>query len=88
MINNVSNNTISGSIKEINQEYSGFECTPVQFYFSLFCVTIVLVTLIIMITRLIQTAILRINYIKPHILQSPKEEILKELKIVHLSSFV
>ena len=80
MINNVSNNTISGSIKEINQEYSGFECTPAQFYFSLSCVTIVLVTLIIMITRLIQTAILRINYISPKVLQKLKEEILEGLK--------
>ena len=80
MINNVSNNTISGSIKEINQEYSGFECTPAQFYFSLSCVTIVLVTLIIMITRLIQTAILRINYISPKVIQKLKEDILGNLK--------
>lgn len=80
MINNVSNNTISGSIKEINQEYSGFECTPAQFYFSLSCVTLVLVVSIVMITRLIQTAILRINYISPKFKQNLKDEILKELK--------
>ena len=80
MINNVSNNTISGSIKGINQEYSGFECTPAQFYFSLSCVTLVLVVLIVMITRLIQTAILKINYISPKFKQKLKEEILKELK--------
>lgn len=80
MINNVSNNTISGSIKEINQEYSGFECTPAQFYFSLSCITLVLVVSIVMITRLIQTAILRINYINPKIKQNLKDEILKELK--------
>ena len=79
-MNNVSNNTISGSIKEINQEYSGFECTPAQFYFSLSCVTIVLVVSIVMITRLIQTAILRINYINPKVLQKLKEEILEGLK--------
>ena len=80
MINNVSNNTISGSIKEINQEYSGFECTPAQFYFSLSCVTLVLVISIVMITRLIQTAILKVNYINPKVLQKLKEEILEELK--------
>ena len=80
MINNVSNNTISGSIKEINQEYSGFECTPAQFYFSLSCVTIVLVVSIVMLTRIIQTAILKINYINPRVLQKLKDEILEELK--------
>ena len=80
MINNVSNNTISGSVKEINQEYSGFECTTTQFYFSLSCITLILVVSIVMITRLIQTAILRMNYINPKVLQKLKEEILEELK--------
>ena len=80
MINNISNNTISGSVKEINQEYGGFECTPAQFYFSLSCITIVLVVSIVMISRLIQTAILRINFINPKTLQKLKEDILKELK--------
>ena len=80
MINNVSNNTISGSIKEINQEYSGFECTPAQFYFSLSCVTLVLVVSIVMVTRLIQTAIVRMNDRSPKVLQKLKEEILGELK--------
>lgn len=80
MINNISNNTISGSVKEINQEYDGFECTPTQFYFSLSCITIVLVVSIVMISRLIQTAILRVNYISPKTLQKLKEEILEELK--------
>lgn len=80
MINNVSNNTISGSIKEINQEYSGFECTPAQFYFSLSCATLVLMVSIVMLTRLIQTVILRMNYINPKTLQKLKEEILEELK--------
>ena len=80
MINNISNNTISGGVKEINQEYGGFECTPVQFYFSLSCITIVLVVSIVMISRLIQTVILRVNYISPKTLQKLKEEILEELK--------
>ena len=80
MINNVSNNAINGSIKEINQEYGGFECTPAQSYFSLSCITLVLVVSIVMITRLIQTVILRINYINPKTLQKLKQEILGELK--------
>lgn len=58
----------------------GLSFSTVQGYCIIFCVTIVLVTLIIMITRLIQTAILRINYISPKVLQKLKEEILGELK--------
>ena len=58
----------------------GLSCSAAQGYCIIFCVTIVLVTLIIMITRLIQTAILRINYISPRVLQKLKEEILGELK--------
>lgn len=80
MINNVSNNTISGSVKEINQEYGGFECTQAQFYFGISCITLVLVVSIIMITKLIQTAILRINYINPKVLEQLKEEIKTELR--------
>lgn len=77
---NFENITQSGTTQTIEANVTGMNLTSAQFYFSLSCVTIVLVTLIIMITRLIQTAILRINYIKPHILQSLKDEILKELK--------
>ena len=58
----------------------GLSFSATQGYCIIFCVTIVLVTLIIMITRLIQTAILRINYIGPKALQKLKEEILEELK--------
>ena len=58
----------------------GLSFSVVQGYCIIFCVTIVLVTLIIMITRLIQTAILRINYISPRVLQKLKQEILGELK--------
>ena len=58
----------------------GLSFSAAQGYCIIFCVTIVLVTLIIMLTRLIQTAILRINYINPKVLQKLKEEILGELK--------
>ena len=58
----------------------GLSFSATQGYCIIFCVTIVLVTLIIMLTRLIQTAILRINYIGPKVLQKLKEEILEELK--------
>ena len=58
----------------------GLSFLAAQGYCIIFCVTIVLVTLIIMITRLTQTAILRINYINPKVLQKLKEEILVELK--------
>ena len=58
----------------------GLSFSAAQGHCIIFCVTIVLVTLIIMITRLIQTAILRINYINPKTLQKLKEEILGELK--------
>ena len=78
--NTISNNTFTSSVKDISQGNIEYGITSAQFYFSLFCVTIVLVTLIIMITRLIQTVILRINYINPKVLQKLKEEILEELK--------
>ena len=58
----------------------GLSLSAAQGYCIIFCVTIVLVTLIIMITRLIQAAILRVNYINPKTLQKLKEEILGELK--------
>ena len=58
----------------------GLSFSAVQGSCIIFCVTIVLVTLIIMLTRLIQTAILRINYISPKTLQKLKQEILEELK--------
>ena len=81
MINqNFENITQSGTVQTIEANVTGMNLTTAQFYFSLFCVTIVLVTLIIMLTRLIQTAILRINYISPKVLQKLKEEILEELK--------
>ena len=81
MINqNFENITQSGTSQVIESNAGGLSFSAAQGYCIIFCVTIVLVTLIIMITRLIQTAILRINYINPKTLQKLKEEILGELK--------
>jgi hypothetical protein len=80
MINNVSNNTITGSVKEINQEYSGVELTAPQFYSCLICLTLVIIVAIISITRLIQTAMLRMNFITPKLIKDIKKQIVAELK--------
>ena len=81
MINqNFENITQSGTSQVIEANAGGLNFSQAQGYCIIFCVTIVLVTLIIMITRLIQTAILRINYIIPKTLQKLKQEILGELK--------
>ena len=81
MINqNFENITQSGTSQVIEANAGGLNLSQAQGYCIIFCVTIVLVTLIIMITRLIQTAILRMNYINPKVLQKLKEEILGELK--------
>ena len=81
MINqNFENITQSGTSQVIEANAGGLNFSQAQGYCIIFCVAIVLVTLIIMITRLIQTAILRINYINPRVLQKLKEEILGELK--------
>ena len=81
MINqNFENITQSGTSQDIETNSGGLNFSQAQGYCIIFCITIVLVTLIIMITRLIQTAILRVNYINPKVLQKLKEEILGELK--------
>ena len=69
-----------GTTQTISADVGSLVFTEAQGYCIIFCVTIVLVTLIIMITRLIQTAILRVNYISPKFKQKLKEEILEELK--------
>lgn len=78
--NTIPNNTFTSSVKDISQGNIEYGMTSAQFYFSLSCVTLILVVSIVMITRLIQTAILRINYISPKFKQNLKDEILKELK--------
>ena len=78
--NTISNNTFTSSVKDISQGNIEYGMTSAQFYCSLACLTLVLVVSIVMISRLMQTAILRVNYISPKILQKLKEEILEELK--------
>ena len=81
MINqNFENITQSGTAQTIEANVTGMSLTPAQFFFSLSCITLILVVSLIMITRLIQTAILKINYISPKALQKLKEEILRDLK--------
>ncbi len=81
MINqNFENITQSGTSQTIKASAGGFECTQAQFYFGISCITLVLVVSIVMITKLIQTAILRINYINPKVLEQLKEEIKTELR--------
>ena len=77
---NFENITQSGTTQTVEANVTGMNLTSTQFYFSLSCITLVLVVSIVMVTRLIQTAILKINYISPSILQKLKEEILGELK--------
>ena len=77
---NFENITQSGTTQTVEANVTGMNLTSAQFYFSLSCITLVLVVSIVMLTRLIQTAILRINYINSRVLQKLKEEILEELK--------
>jgi hypothetical protein len=77
---NFENITQSGTTQTIEANITGMNLTSTQFYCSLACLTLVLVVSIVMISRLIQTAILRVNYIRPKTLQKLKEDILKELK--------
>ena len=77
---NFENITQSGTTQTIEANVTGMNLTSAQFYCSLACLTLVLVVSIVMISRLIQTVILRVNFISPKILQKLKEEILEELK--------
>ena len=58
----------------------GLSFSATQGYCIIFCVTLILITLIIMISRLIQTAILKVNYIDKKTKEMLKMEILRELK--------
>lgn len=81
MINqNLENIIQSGTSQVIDVQAGGLSFSPAQGYCIFFCVTLILITLIIMISRLIQTSILRVNYISPKFKQKLKEEILEELK--------
>lgn len=81
MINqNFENITQSGTSQVIEANVTGMNLTSAQFYTCLGCITLIIVVSLVMITRLIQTMILRINYISPKLLKTLKEEILRELK--------
>ncbi len=81
MINqNFENITQSGTSQTIEANVTGMNLTSAQFYCSLACVTLVLVVSIVMISRLIQTAILRVKYINPKIIEEIKNQIVDELK--------
>ena len=81
MINqNFENITQSGTTQTIEANVTGMNLTSAQFYTCLGCITLIIVVSLVMITRLIQTMILKINYINPKIKQNLKDEILKELK--------
>lgn len=81
MINqNFENITQSGTAHTIDVEAGGLNFTEGQGYCIIGCITLIIVILLIMITRLIQTMILKINYINPKLLKTLKEEILRELK--------
>lgn len=81
MINqNLENITQTGTSQTIDVAARDFDLTSAQFYTCLGCITLIIVLSLVMITRLVQTAILRMNYISPKVLQKLKEEILGELK--------
>ena len=77
--NTIANNTFTSSVKDISQSNIEYGITPHQFYCLLGCVTIVAIILIISITKVIQTLILRMNYITPLLIEKLKNEVLKEL---------
>lgn len=81
MINqNFENITQSGTSQVIEASVTGANLTAPQFYSCLFCLTLVIIVSIIMISRLIQTIILRVNYINPKIIEEIKKQIVAELK--------
>lgn len=69
-----------GTTQTISADVGSLVFTEAQGYCIIFCVTLILITLIIMISRLIQTAILRTNYISPKIIKQLKDDILQELR--------
>lgn len=76
---NLENITQTGTSQTIDVVARDFDLTSAQFYTCLGCITLIIVVSLVMITRLIQTMILRINYINPKTLQLLKDEILNEL---------
>ena len=81
MINqNFENITQSGTSQVIEASVTGTSLTAPQFYSCLFCLTIVIIVTIVMLSKLIQTIILRANYINPKIIEEIKKQIVAELK--------
>lgn len=81
MINqNFENITQSGTSQVIEASVTGMNLTTPQFYSCLICLTLVIIVAIISITRLIQTAMLRMNFITPKLIKDIKKQIVAELK--------
>ena len=81
MINqNFENITQSGTSQVIEASVAGANLTAPQFYSCLFCITLVIIVTIVMLSKLIQTIILRANYINPKIIEEIKKQIVAELK--------
>ena len=78
--NTISNNTFTSSVKDISQGNIEYGITAPQFYSCLICLTLVIIVSIISITRLIQTAMLRMNFITPKLIKDIKKQIVAELK--------
>jgi hypothetical protein len=78
--NTISNNTFTSSVKDISQGNIEYGITAPQFYSCLICLTLVIIVTIISITRLIQTAMLRMNFITPKLIKDIKKQIVAELK--------
>ena len=78
--NTISNNTFTSSVKDISQGNIEYGITAPQFYSCLICLTLVIIVAIISIARLIQTAMLRMNFITPKLIKDIKKQIVAELK--------
>jgi hypothetical protein len=78
--NTISNNTFTSSVKDISQGNIEYGITAPQFYSCLICLTLVIIVAIFSITRLIQTAMLRMNFITPKLIKDIKKQIVAELK--------
>lgn len=80
MINqNFENITQSGTAQTIDVEAGGLNFSEGQGYCIIGCITLIIVVSLVMITRLMQTMILKINFITPRFKKSLKEEILGEI---------
>lgn len=57
----------------------GITFTPLQGYCFICCFTLVLIILILATTKVVQTAILKVNYINPKIIEQIKEDVIIEM---------